>query len=101
MSLGADLCMFVAALVLAYFLNPWNLMEMSIILANKEKEVELKYDLERNVKLVSFNKGKIDISFNEKLNQNFIKNLTEKLLKWTGERWIISLSKNNDAKSLY
>ena len=72
-----------------------------IELANKEKEVELKYDLERNVKLVSFNKGKIDISFNEKLNKNFIKNLTEKLLKWTGERWIISLSKNNDAKSLY
>ena len=69
--------------------------------ANKEKEVELKYDLERNVKLVSFNKGKIDISFNEKLNQNFIKNLTEKLLLWTGERWIISLSKNSEAKSLY
>ena len=69
--------------------------------ANKEKEVELKFDLERNVKLLSFNKGKIDISFNEKLNQNFIKNLTEKLLNWTGERWIISLSKNNDAKSLY
>jgi len=69
--------------------------------AKKEKEVELKFDLERNVKLVSFNRGKIDISFNEKLNKNFIKNLTEKLLLWTGERWIISLSKNNDAKSLY
>jgi len=69
--------------------------------ANKEKEVELKFDLERNVKLVSFNKGKIDISFNEKLNQSFIKNLTEKLLLWTGERWIISLSKNNNAKSVY
>jgi len=69
--------------------------------ANKEKEIELKFDLERNVKLVSFNKGKINISFNEKLNQNFIKNLTEKLLLWTGDRWIISLSKNNDAKSIY
>ena len=69
--------------------------------ANTEKEIELKYDLERNVKLVSFNKGKIDISFNEKLNKNFIKNLTEKLLEWTGERWIISLSKNNEAKSVY
>ena len=69
--------------------------------ANKEKEIELKYDLERNVKLVSFNKGTIDISFNEKLNKNFIKNLTEKLLLWTGERWIISLSKNEDAKSIY
>ena len=66
-----------------------------------EKEIELKYDLERNVKLVSFNRGKIDISFNEKLNKNFIKNLTEKLLSWTGERWIISLSKNSNAKSIY
>ena len=72
-----------------------------INLANNEKEIELKYDLERNVKLVSFNRGKIDISFNEKLNKNFIKNLTEKLLSWTGERWIISLSKNNNAKSIY
>ena len=69
--------------------------------ANEEKEVELKFDLERNVKLVSFKKGKIDISFNEKLNKNFIKLLTEKLLLWTGERWIISLSKNSDAKSIY
>ena len=72
-----------------------------IDMANKEKEIELKYDLERNVKLVSFNRGKIDISFNEKLNKNFIKNLTDKLVQWTGERWIISLSKNSQAKSVY
>jgi|TARA_Y100000385_G_scaffold277404_1_gene324309 DNA polymerase III subunit gamma/tau len=69
--------------------------------ANNANEIELKYDLERNVKLVSFNKGAIDISFNEKLNKNFIKTLTEKLLLWTGERWIISLSKNAEAKSVY
>ena len=69
--------------------------------ANKEKEIELKFDLERNVKLVSFKKGKIDISFNEKLNKDFIKNLSEKLLLWTGDRWIISLSKNTQAKSIY
>ena len=69
--------------------------------ANLEKEIELKYDLERNVKLVSFNKGKMDISFNERLNKNFIKNLSEKLLDWTGERWIISLSKNSDVKSIF
>jgi DNA polymerase-3 subunit gamma/tau len=72
-----------------------------INVANKYKEVELRYDLERNVRLVSFNKGKIDISFNEKLNKNFIKNLTEKLLVWTGERWIISLSKSEGAKTFY
>ena len=63
-----------------------------IDLTIKEKEIELKYDLERNVKLVSFNKGKIDISFNEKLNKNFIKNLSKNCYSGL-ERWIISLSK--------
>ena len=43
----------------------------------------------------------MDISFNERLNKNFIKNLSEKLLDWTGERWIISLSKNSDVKSIF
>ena len=43
----------------------------------------------------------MNISFNEKLNKNFIKNLSEKLLNWTGERWIISLSKNTEAKSVF
>ena len=35
------------------------------------------------------------------MNKNFIKNLTDKLLSWTGERWIISLSKNSEAKSIH
>ncbi len=69
--------------------------------ATKEKEVELKYDLERNVKLVSFVPGKINITFNEKLNKNFIKILTDKLLQWTGERWIISLSKQQGEETVY
>ena len=72
-----------------------------IQVATKEKEVELKYDLERNVNLVSFIKGKINITFNEKLNKNFIKILAERLLKWTGERWIITLSKDQGEKTFY
>ena len=80
---------------------PINTFEDLIKAATKEKEVELKYDLERNVKLVSFATGKINITFNEKLNKNFIKILTEKLLKWTDERWIISLSKEQGKETIY
>ena len=74
--------------------------EQLLQIVNEKKEVELKYDLERNLKLVSFNNGKIEIGFNEKLNKNFIKTLTEKLHLWTGDRWIISLSKKQGDKTL-
>ena len=57
------------------------------------KEAELKYELENNVNLVSLTKNRIEISFNEKLNKNFVKDLSEKLYKWTRSRWIISFSK--------
>ena len=53
------------------------------------------------MKLVSFMPGKINIKFNEKLNKNFIKILTEKLLIWTHERWIISLSKEQGEETVY
>ena len=86
--------------------NPKNILAIKtfedlIQAATNEKEVELKYDLERNVKLVSFVPGKINITFNEKLNKNFIKILTEKLLEWTSERWIISLSKEQGEETVY
>ncbi len=34
----------------------------------------------------------IEISFNENLDKNFVKDLSSKLFDWTGVRWIISFS---------
>jgi len=70
-------------------------------LANKYREIELKFDLERNVRLVKFEQGKIDISFNENLSKDFIKNISQKLNEWTGKRWIISLSKDEGQTTFY
>jgi len=64
-----------------------------IKICNDKKEIKLKYELENNVNLVKFENHRIEISFNEKLDKNFIKDLTFKLNDWTGERWIITLSK--------
>ena len=64
-----------------------------------KKEIKLKYELETNFKLVSFEEGRIEISFNENLDKNFIKDISSKLLEWTGQRWIILLSKNIGAKT--
>ena len=42
---------------------------------------------------MSFEKQRIEISFNEDLDKDFIKNLSSKLYEWTDSRWIITLSK--------
>ena len=76
-----------------------NNFENLIELCNKKKEIKLKYELENNVNLVTFSKGRIEISFNEKLDKDFIKVLSNKLYEWTNERWIISLSKKKGAIS--
>ena len=78
-----------------------NSFEKLIEITNDKKEIELKFDLERNVRVVKFETGKIDISFNEKLSKNFVRSLTEKLKLWTGERWIISLSKEAGKSTIF
>ena len=70
-----------------------------IDVCNFKKEIKLKYELETNVNLLSFDNQRIEISFNEKLEKNFIKNLSSKLYEWTNNRWIISLSKKNGEPS--
>ena len=70
-----------------------NNFEELIELCIKKKEIKLKYELESNVNLVTFVEGRIEIAFNENLDKDFIKELSNKLYEWTNTRWIISLSK--------
>ena len=57
------------------------------------KEIKLKFELEKNVNLVKFEQNRIEISFNDNLDKEFVKDLSLKLFNWTGQRWIISFSK--------
>tara|TARA_B100000575_G_scaffold269877_1_gene249893 strand:- start:313 stop:861 length:549 start_codon:yes stop_codon:yes gene_type:complete len=70
-----------------------NSFEDLINVCGQNKEIKLKYELEKNVNLVSFEKNRVEISFNENLDKNFVKDLSLKLFEWTGERWIITFSK--------
>ncbi len=71
-----------------------------INLCNERKEMKLKYELEANVNLVSFEKFRIEISFNNNLDKDFIKELSHKLFEWTGNRWIITLSQKKGEISM-
>ena len=68
-------------------------------MCSSKKEIKLKYELEKNVNLVSFENERIEISFNEDLDKEFIKDLSSKLYEWTNNRWIITLSKTKGEPS--
>ena len=79
----------------------------SILIAKKNNNFDFEVCISDNCsktnikELVDKYSSSLDITFNENLNKNFIKILTEKLLKWTGERWIISLSKEQGEETVY
>ena len=69
-------------------------------LSEQNKELKIKYELENNLRLVSFKDQKIEISFNSDLDKSFIKELSSKLLEWTNKRWIIAFSKEKGLPTL-
>ncbi|MSP10507.1 MAG: DNA polymerase III subunit gamma/tau [Pelagibacteraceae bacterium] len=80
--------------------NTINSFDQLLKICVQKKEIKLKYELENNVNLVSFANNRIEISFNENLNKDFVKDLSSKLFEWTNERWIISFSKSKGEISI-
>jgi DNA polymerase III subunit gamma/tau len=71
-----------------------------LYICTQKKEIKLKFELEKNVNLVKFQRNRIEISFNDNLDKDFVKDLSAKLLEWTGERWIITFSKSKGEMSV-
>ena len=77
-----------------------NSFDELIAICTSKKELKLKFELEKNVNLVKFEKNRIEISFNDSLDKDFVKDLSTKLFDWTKERWIITLSKSKGDLSI-
>ena len=77
-----------------------NSFEDLLEICNLKKEIKLKYELEKNVNLVSFDNPRIEISFNDNLDKDFVKDLSTKLYDWTNKRWIITFSKSKGQMSI-
>jgi DNA polymerase-3 subunit gamma/tau len=77
-----------------------NSFEDLLDICTQKKEIKLKYELEKNVNLVKFERNRIEISFNDNLDKDFVKDLSSKLFEWTSERWIITFSKSKGEMSV-
>jgi DNA polymerase-3 subunit gamma/tau len=70
-----------------------------IELVRLNKNIRLQYDLENNVSLVSFEKGKIELNILNN-DEKILFTLSNKLQEWTNEKWLIVSSSAKGQKTI-
>ena len=66
----------------------------------RKRDVKLLSDVEKNIRLVSFEEGRIEVNLIDTAPKNLVGKLSQKLTGWTGKRWVIVVSGENGAPTL-
>ncbi|WP_084798674.1 DNA polymerase III subunit gamma/tau [Pleomorphomonas koreensis] len=75
--------------------------EAVVALAESNRDIGLKFALERHVRLVRFEDGRIEFSPVDGANPGLAGELGRKLSAWTGRRWIVAVSRDEGRPTLY
>lgn len=74
--------------------------EELILLAEDRRDIKLRTLLRKNVRLVRFANGKLEINIAGNPPPDFVSDLSRKLAEWTGRRWAVAVSKDGGAPTL-
>jgi DNA polymerase-3 subunit gamma/tau len=77
-----------------------NRFEDLIALAAEKRDVSMKSALERDVRLVRFEDGQLEIALEPSAAKMLVGDLSKKLHDWTGRRWMVVVSAEQGAPSL-
>ena len=77
-----------------------NRFEDLIALAAEKRDVSMKSALERDVRLVHFEDGQLEIALEPSAAKMLVGDLSKKLHDWTGRRWMVVVSAEPGAPSL-
>jgi DNA polymerase-3 subunit gamma/tau len=72
-----------------------------VALAGEKRDLGIKSALERNVRLVRFEDGRIEIALEENAPKSLVGELSKKLADWTGRRWMVIVSSEPGMPSIY
>jgi DNA polymerase III subunit gamma/tau len=72
-----------------------------IALAAEKRDLTIKSALERDVRLVRFEDGRIEIALEESAAKGLVGELSKKLSDWTGRRWMVIVSSEPGMPSIY
>jgi DNA polymerase-3 subunit gamma/tau len=74
--------------------------EELIALAVDRRDIAAKMALERDVRLVRFEDGQLEIALEASAPKTLVHDLQRKLTGWTGKRWIVVVSKEQGAPTV-
>jgi DNA polymerase-3 subunit gamma/tau len=74
--------------------------EQAVALAEKHRDIAFKMALERDVRLVSFEDGKIEFRPAGGASANLAGDIQKRLSTWTGRRWVVAISREEGAATL-
>ena len=78
----------------------FNSFEDLVTFVGSKRDALLKIDLEERVRLVRFEPPKIEIALVEGASSNLVGDLSQKLQRWTGERWMVAVSREPGQRPL-
>jgi DNA polymerase-3 subunit gamma/tau len=71
-----------------------------VALAGEKRDVSMKSALERDVRLVHFEDGTLEIALEPSAAKSLVNDLSKKLTDWTGRRWMVAVSTQSGAPPL-
>jgi DNA polymerase-3 subunit gamma/tau len=71
-----------------------------VALAGEKRDVAMKSALERDVRLVRFEDGKLELALEASASKALVGELSKKLADWTGRRWMVAVSTEMGLPSL-
>jgi DNA polymerase-3 subunit gamma/tau len=71
-----------------------------VALAGRHRDIQMKLALERDVRLVRFEQGRVEFSTTPGASPQLAQTLARRLQEWTGSRWMVAVSSAPGAPSL-
>ncbi|MBX9759215.1 MAG: DNA polymerase III subunit gamma/tau [Beijerinckiaceae bacterium] len=71
-----------------------------VMLAQANRDIQLKIALERDVRLVRFERGAVEFALAPGASPQLGAHLTRRLQEWTGERWVVAISSSPGAPTI-
>jgi DNA polymerase-3 subunit gamma/tau len=71
-----------------------------IALAAEKRDIAMKTALERDVRLVRCEDGKLEVALEPSASKTLINDLSRKLTQWTGRRWMVIVSAEQGAPTM-